>query len=108
MTEPSAVIMHPRFAALIEALEPKRNALLVMPPVQYGSLPRVLPMRGVYLFSDGGRHLYVGRTNNLRRRLGGHCRPSATHSTATFAFRLAREQTGLRRPTRPRARVQHS
>lgn len=61
----------------------------------YAKLPKVVPQkRGVYLFSEAGRHLYVGRTNRLRRRLAGHCRPSANHFTATFAFKLARESTG--------------
>ena len=44
--------------------------------------------------SEGGRHLYVGRSNNIRRRIGRHRRPSATHRMAAFAFRLAREATG--------------
>ncbi|WP_154660911.1 GIY-YIG nuclease family protein [Microvirga lotononidis] len=34
-----------------------------------------MPSRGVYLFSEGEGHLYVGRSNNLRRRYGLHCRP---------------------------------
>jgi hypothetical protein len=41
----------------------------------------------------------VGRTNNIRRRLAGHCRPSASHFTATFAFRIARESTGKLKAT---------
>ena len=58
------------------------------------TLPRPMPLRGVYLFSDGERHLDVGRTNTLRKRLKNHCRPGSTHFLATFAFRLAREATG--------------
>ena len=91
--------MHPKFAALIDSLEPKRLALLEMKPVQYPSLPTTMPARGVYLFSDGERHLYVGRTNTLRKRLGGHCRPSASHATASFAFRRTREETGNHKAT---------
>src|SRR5437660_1633141 len=67
---------------------------MAMVPVRYASLPRSVPERGVYLFSDCDRHLYVGRTHRIRRRLAGHCRPSSTHFSATFAFRLAREETG--------------
>jgi predicted GIY-YIG superfamily endonuclease len=65
-----------------------------MHPLRFGSLPRVMPDRGVYLFSDGEQHLYIGRTNALRKRLQNHCRISGTHFTATFAFRIARHETG--------------
>ena len=85
--------MHPTFARLIESLEPQRLALLQMQPVHFGALPKAMPERGIYLFSDGEEHLYVGRTNRLRQRLAGHCRPSASHFTATFAFRVARKRT---------------
>ena len=44
--------------------------------------------------SEGDRHLYVGRSNDIRKRLSRHCRPGATHRMAAFAFRLAREATG--------------
>ncbi|MFZ0694914.1 MAG: hypothetical protein WAN51_12345 [Alphaproteobacteria bacterium] len=53
-----------------------------------------MPRSGVYPFGEGGRHLYVGRSNSLRDRHGRHCRPGATHRQAAFAFLLAREQTG--------------
>ncbi|MBK9002180.1 MAG: GIY-YIG nuclease family protein [Myxococcales bacterium] len=86
--------MDDKFKGVVESLDPKHRALLAMPPVTYATLPKKVPERGVYLFSEPDRHLYVGRTNRIRRRLAGHCRPSATHFTATFAFRLAREATG--------------
>lgn len=59
---------------------------------------------GVYLFTEAGRHLYVGRCglteraakrgrghSNFRTRLAGHARPSSAHNQATFAWRLAVE-----------------
>jgi hypothetical protein len=87
--------VHPAFREVVESLEPKFRSLMAMAPVLYTNLPAILPERGIYLFSEGDEHLYVGRTNRLRRRLAGHCRPSSTHFSATFAFRLAREQTGF-------------
>ena len=65
---------------------------------------------GVYLFSEPGRHLYVGRTgrtersvragkksaSGFRARLAGHCRPSCGLSSATFAIRLALEAAAQR------------
>jgi hypothetical protein len=86
--------MDSKFMRLVAALEPKYKALIGMAPVQYCALPRPLPIRGIYLFSEGNTHLYVGRTNRLRHRLRGHCTPSGSHFSATFAFRLAREETG--------------
>lgn len=88
--------MHPRFQNFVESLETKFQQLITVQPVKYHELPRDLPKKGVYLFSEGNNHLYVGRTNRLRDRLRGHCVPSATHYTATFAFRIAREKTGFK------------
>ncbi len=86
--------MDPEFKSLADSLEPKYRSLVGMAPVKYGTLPREIPIRGIYLFSEGNNHLYVGRTNRLRHRLRGHCAPSGSHFTATFAFRIARQETG--------------
>jgi predicted GIY-YIG superfamily endonuclease len=82
------------FRQMVDSLEPKFQALIGMSPVRYGCLPSELPRAGVYLFSESGKHLYVGRTKRLRQRLRGHCVPSGSHFTATFAFRIARQVTG--------------
>jgi hypothetical protein len=87
--------VHPKFAALVENLTPKLDALLAMRPLRYGELPQDMPSSGVYLFSENGQHLYVGRSNDLRGRHGRHCRPGATRQQAAFAFLLAREFTGF-------------
>jgi hypothetical protein len=86
--------MDQKFAALVETLAPKLERLLAMQPLAYGALPRDMPKSGVYLFTEAGRHLYVGRSNALRGRHGRHCKPGATHRQAAFAFQLAREATG--------------
>lgn len=65
-----------------------------MDPVSAEQLPRAMPKQGIYLFSDGGVHLYVGRSDNIRGRIALHCRASSQHNQATFAFRMARHQTG--------------
>jgi predicted GIY-YIG superfamily endonuclease len=86
--------MDAKFATTIESLHPSFERLLEMPPCSAGQLPRGMPASGVYLFSDGEQHLYVGRSRNMRRRYGLHTRPSAQHNQASFAFLLAREATG--------------
>ena len=55
-----------------------------------------MPKSGVYLFSENGAPLYVGRSNRLglRRRISAHCRPAANHKGAAFAFKIARRETG--------------
>jgi hypothetical protein len=50
-----------------------------------------MPVRGVYVFYENDRALYIGRTNRMRDRLMEHGRASANHLTATFAFKLAKE-----------------
>src|SRR5580658_4462075 len=65
-----------------------------MEPVTVASLPRDAPSACIYLFSENGRRLYVGRTRKLRKRLGQHSTPGAQQNQAVFAFKLAREMTG--------------
>jgi hypothetical protein len=86
--------MLPTFAKLLEALHPKYEQLMAMSPCKAGDLPKNMPKQGVYLFSEGADHLYVGRSNTIRARYGRHCNPGATHRMAAFAFKLAREATG--------------
>ncbi len=55
-------------------------------------------MQGVYLFSEGDQHLYIGRSNNLRQRYRQHSTPGSQHNQAVFAFKLARVATGRIKP----------
>ena len=59
-------------------------------------LPKNIPSSGIYLFSEGASHLYVGRSKRLRDRLRYH---SSSAEDAPFAFKLAREQTGNTKPS---------
>jgi len=83
--------MNERFLKHVESLQPSFDALLACVPFTFSELPKQLPDAGIYLFTEGSRHLYVGRTNRLRKRLQQHCRPGSPHSSSPFAFRLARE-----------------
>ena len=47
---------------------------------------------GVYLFSENGKPVYVGRSRNIRNRYNGHI--SSSSDSASFAFLLARDKTG--------------
>lgn len=86
--------MNPKFAALTESLDDSFRRLISMDSVRDQQFPRSMIKQGVYLFSERDQHLYVGRSNHIRRRYGRHCNLGATHRMAAFAFRLARESTG--------------
>ena len=86
--------MEEAFIRYAETLHPSFERLVAMQPVTIAALPRNAPSAAVYLFSENGRSLYVGRTRNLRQRMRQHSIPSSRHNQAVFAFRLARETTG--------------
>ncbi len=91
--------MHRVFRSFVESLEPSFQKLMSMQPLTVATLPREMPEAGIYLFSEPDDHLYVGRTNRIKQRLQSHCRPSSGHNSATFAFRLTRQITGLTQAT---------
>jgi hypothetical protein len=86
--------MHESFKHYVETLHPSFERLMNMSPVKISALPKHLPERCIYLFSEAETHLYVGRTRRLRNRLRQHSIAGAQHNQAVFAFRLAREMTG--------------
>ncbi|MBE9512964.1 MAG: GIY-YIG nuclease family protein [Chloroflexi bacterium] len=51
-----------------------------------------IPQKGIYVFYENNKALYVGRSNRIKLRIQEHSRPSSMHNSASFAFRLAREE----------------
>src|SRR5262245_5630523 len=88
--------MNEVFRQHVERLHEKFEALMGMEPVSLAQLPRVVPKSGIYLFSEGPSHLYVGRSKRIRQRLRYHC---GSAKDAPFAFKLARETTGKTKAT---------
>lgn len=86
--------MNDKFKPYVESLEPSLQRLKAMAPVKATDLPKSMPKEGIYLFSKGEVHLYVGRTGRLRQRIHEHCKPSSMHNSAPFALFLALEKTG--------------
>ncbi len=80
------------FSAAIRDVEEKYTALMQSASYKYAELPKKMPDKGIYVFSQHGQVLYVGRTNKIRQRLQFHTRNN--HNQATFAFLLARHITG--------------
>jgi hypothetical protein len=85
--------IHPAFAEVIATLHHSYERLLAMEPVTGDNLPKAMPKAGVYLFTEGRQHLYVGRSKKLRQRLSDHFRMSSGENNAAFAFKMARVDT---------------
>lgn len=86
-----------RFDSVMQSVRNKFAELVASPKFTVSSLPADMPEPGIYIFSERGVCLYVGRTNKLRNRLLYHTR--ANHNQATFAFLLARRETGKLKPS---------
>jgi len=84
--------MSDKFDVIINGVKDKYNQLLSSKKHTYSEIPKKLSLAGIYLFSKDGEALYVGRTNNIKQRLQHHARNN--HNQATFAFLLARHETG--------------
>lgn len=78
-----------RWDQLHAELSSHLEELLGCPPV---ADTKLLPKQpGIYLFTEQGKHLYVGRTRKLRGRIRGHSKPTSRTNQAHFAVHLARE-----------------
>ena len=88
--------MNSKFAAAVKRLEPKFQALMAMRPIRgKEEIPTGGKISGVYMFSDGDRHLYVGRSTRIRERFGSHVNPSSRLHYLPFATQLARTAAGI-------------
>jgi hypothetical protein len=83
------------FADAVEVLHDRLEALVACEPFTFRERAARLPTSVVYLFSEGGAPLYVGRSNKFRQRLGNHCQVSARANQSALAFKLARESAGI-------------
>ena len=78
--------MSAKFDVVVNGVKDKYNQLVSSKKYTYTDLPKKLHLAGIYLFSKDGEALYVGRTNNVKKRLQLHTRNN--HNQATFAFLL--------------------
>jgi hypothetical protein len=89
--------MHEEFRRFTDGLDKQLRELLQMEPVTLAQPIKSSPRGGVYLFTEHGNHLYVGRTKRkFSDRLKGHIN---TAKDCPFAFRIAREETGFTKST---------
>ena len=50
-----------------------------------------VPQKGVYVFFEDNKPIYVGRSNRLKERLKEHSSSSSDHYSATLAFRIVKK-----------------
>lgn len=91
--------MHEKFRQLTERLHEKYEALMQSDPLRAEKLPSKGYGAGVYTFSDNGKVIYVGRTNNVKKRFSQHTGDGAKHNQAALAFKFARQILNIPKPT---------
>lgn len=64
-----------------------------------------IPAKGVYVFFDKGKPIYVGRSDDMKGRIQRHSRPSSGHGSATFAFLMAKKDAARKGIDLKRQRV---
>jgi hypothetical protein len=83
--------MDEKFREHIESLDEKYQNLMNMAPLTIGGLEGPGPTGGVYLFSEGKKHIYAGRTKrSIHERLKEHVGKSRD---CPLAKRITRKKT---------------
>jgi len=82
--------MNAKFEEIINQIPDLMQQLVDSPFRQRDSLADI-PKKGIYVFYEDEKPIYVGRTNRMKVRIQEHGRRSSYHNTATFAFILAKE-----------------
>ena len=85
-----AKIIDPEFLECLASVHQKYLQLVSMEPVDRLSIPKGRKVSGIYLFSEGEVHFYIGRTTNLLQRLRSFFR--AQPSCICFQVSQARDE----------------
>jgi hypothetical protein len=89
--------MNEDFKKIVDKLPDLLSRLINSPMKPWSDLGSV-PRRGIYVFYENSKAIYVGRTNRMKDRIKEHGRPSSTHNSAPSAFNLAKrsgEEKGI-------------
>ena len=71
------------------------DKLLCQDLVDQEPLPSEVHGKGVYVFYEHEKPLYVGRSDDIRERIQVHSRPSSAAGSANFAFILTRDRWNI-------------
>jgi hypothetical protein len=87
--------MTPDFETVLSKMEPLFQKLTTAERLPFSRAKEFPEGPGLYLLSEANENLYVGRSSRgLRNRLKGH--GAGTHFSSSFAFLLARDETGMK------------
>jgi len=85
--------LNERFAKITDGMPLRLQELLDRPLVTVDDIGVTeVPQSGVYVFFEGEKAIYVGRSNRLKKRLREHSQRSSDHYSATLAFRIAKQK----------------
>ena len=86
--------MNERFKKLTDRIPLRLQSLLEQPPIAIDDIGITqVPQKGVYVFFEDDKPIYVGRSNRLKKRLKEHSQRSSDRYSATLAFRIAKQNT---------------
>lgn len=97
--------MNEEFKEIIDQFPSLMTGLISSPPRPWRNLGS-LPQKGIYVFYEDARPIYVGRSNRVKERIKEHGRPSSRHNSAPFAFNLAKKAAKGKAVNMSRARVE--
>jgi predicted GIY-YIG superfamily endonuclease len=82
-----------RFKKLTDRMPSLLQSLLKQPPVTIDDIGITeVPQKGVYVFFESDKPIYVGRSNRMKKRLKEHSQISSDHYSATLAFKIAKQE----------------
>ena len=86
--------MNDKFKELTDKMPSYLQSLLAQPNIAIDDIGITqVPQKGVYVFFEDNKPIYVGRSNRLKNRLKEHSQKSSDHFSATLAFRIAKNTT---------------
>ena len=84
--------MNERFKKLTDRMPLYLQSLLEKPSIAIDDIGITqVPRKGVYVFFEDNKPIYVGRSNRLKERLKEHSQKGADHYSATLAFKIAKQ-----------------
>ena len=81
--------MNEKFKEIVEKFPGYMRKLLEKPPVPANEL-KDIPKKGIYVFFENSKPIYVGRSRNLTQRFKQHSQQSSDFNSASFAFMIAK------------------
>ncbi len=86
--------MNERFEELVHRMPLRLRSLLERPPIARDDIGTTqMPKKGIYVFFENSKPIYVGRSNRLKQRIKEHSQTSSDRYSATLALKIAKRNT---------------